>query len=63
MVYVYKTKDKIVGGAYNEVQKEEQIAKQDQKNNVTITKQPVSKNAINAISQEKLNKFVNLKLN
>jgi len=63
MVYVYKTNKKIVGGAYNEVQKEEQIAKQDQKNNVTITKQPVSKNAINAISQEKLNKFVNLKLN
>jgi len=62
MVYVYKSKKTITGGAFNEVKKEEELNKQDQKNNITIIKQPITK-TMNKLSQEKLNKFVNLKLN
>ena len=73
MVYTYKpksyTKKTIVtGGAYAEVsevvkvKKEEQENKKDKLKNVSITKSPVN-SKISKISQDKLNKFVNLKLN
>lgn len=68
--YISKSKminNKIItGGAYKEVNPikiEEQQNKQDQQKNVTITTQPIKMDKMDKISQEKLNKFVNLKLN
>ena len=57
-----KNKQKVVvGGAYAEIKKDEEVSKLDKLKNVSIIKTPSTAKA-NKISQEKLNKFVNLKL-
>ena len=67
MVFIFKGRTKslkkpnvITGGAYTEIKTEEAQTKKDKAKNVSIINTPVSK--ANKISDDRLKKFVNLKI-